>query len=246
MTRYSILNVLICDINREDILLSIKKAIDEDEKLQITTVNNEFVVEAQKNSRFRTVLNNSLAIADSTGIVWAVKYLHKAKITRAPGADLVWDIFNLSSLNKYRIFLLGGKSGTAEQAKQKILRKVRGVHIVGSIDGIEINPEDHNSELLRLINQSKPDIILVALGAPKQDLWISNNQYKIDANVFIGIGGTLDYISGRIGRAPKFLRDIGLEWLFRLFREPSRYKRILKAIFVFPYLVLTRGKEPIT
>ena len=89
MTRYSILNVLICDTSREDILLSIKKAIDEDEKLQIATVNNEFVVEAQKNSKFRTVLNNSLAIADSTGIVWAVKYLRKVKITRIPGADLV-------------------------------------------------------------------------------------------------------------------------------------------------------------
>ncbi|MDH4358536.1 MAG: WecB/TagA/CpsF family glycosyltransferase [Candidatus Berkelbacteria bacterium] len=243
MSKYSVLNVLISDASREDILAMIKKAIDEDEKLQIATVNNEFVVEAQKNSKFRTILNNSLSIADSTGIVWAVKHLHKKTIARIPGADLVWNIFNLSSLNKYRIYLLGGKKDTADLAKQKIIKRIRGVHIVGSIDGVEINPEEHNSELLRQINQSKPDIVLVALGAPKQELWISNNQYKIDANVFIGIGGTFDFISGKIRRAPRFLREIGLEWLYRLVVEPRRYKRIFKAVFIFPWLVLTRGKQ---
>lgn len=253
MKKFDLLGVKIDIVTLDEALKLVLSAIKEKKKVQIATVNNEFIVEAQRNERFMNVLNNSaLSVADSTGVVWAINYLYKEKIPRIPGVDLVEAICRLSADQNLRVYLLGGEEGVALQAKNRLIRKYPGIHIVGARDGIKIPagpPErlEHRSvgqgnlpvELLLEINHSKPDIIFVALGAPKQDIWIANNLKNLNPYVFLGIGGTLDYISGRTPRAPLFLRKIGLEWLFRLLIQPSRFPRIFRATIVFPYLVIS-------
>lgn len=238
--RINILGVEIADISRNEVLHFIDLAISNNKKIQICTVNNEFIIEAQKNEAFKRVLNTSLAIADSSGVVWASSVLHKIKIEKIPGADLVEDIMSQAALKGHRVFLFGGRSGIAHRAKEALMKKYKNIHIVGTIDGDRVENPRETPELIARINETKPDILLVALGAPKQDLWINYNLDLLNANVFVGVGGTLDYISGEIKRAPKAFRKFSLEWLFRLFVEPKRYKRIFRATVVFPWMVFTQ------
>jgi N-acetylglucosaminyldiphosphoundecaprenol N-acetyl-beta-D-mannosaminyltransferase len=236
--KIDILNVLVDDISKADLLDNIDRSIIHDKKCLIYTVNNEFILEAQTNQEFLQTLNNSTySIADSTGIAWAANKLHNKKIERIPGADLFIDLVKISQKKSYGIYLLGAGKGVGEKARQEIEKSFPGVKIVGVKDGIKIDPKENNQEIIDEINSAGAKIVCVALGAPKQEMWISNNANKLSANIFIGIGGTLDYTSGNIKRAPRIFRQTGLEWLFRLMRQPSRYNRIKKALIDFPRLV---------
>ena len=236
--RISILDVLIDDISKEDLLNKIEDFLKRKEKCLIYTINNEFVVEATQNPEFLKILNEStFSIADSAGIVWAAKELHNKKIERIPGANFFLDLSELSQNKKYGIYLLGGEQGVGKKAKLELEKKYPGIVIVGYKDGINIDANVTDNNLINEINLSKPDILCVALGAPKQEMWISNNYKKLNATIFIGIGGTLDFVSGRLKRAPKSFQKMGLEWLYRLTIQPSRYPRIKKALLTFPRLV---------
>ena len=238
MKQINILGINVYSATSEAILDIIGDSIEKSKKLQISTVNNEFILEAQKNSDFRNILNSTLSIPDSSGVVWAAKYLHGEKINKISGADLAYDICRLASSRSYRIFLLGGEKGVAKLAKANLIKMYKTLHIVGDLDGIAIDPSRDDDELISKINRLKCDILFVSLGAPKQELWIARNIDRLNANVFIGLGGTLDYISGRISRAPALMRKLNLEWLYRVLVEPKRLKRILRAVFVFPIKVI--------
>lgn len=235
----NILGVRIDLVSEAEILDEIKNAIVNDRKVQISTVNNEFLVEAQKNKKFKAVLNAShFNICDSTGLCYALKLFYGKKTKRIPGADLFERVCRFCEENSYSVFLLGGKSSVASRAASNLNRKYKNLKIVGVVDGVKIDQNELYPDLIDQINNSAAKVVFVALGAPKQELWIANHLNKINANCFLGIGGTLDYISGEVKRAPSFMRKMGLEWLFRLFRQPSRFKRIWKATVVFPLLVI--------
>jgi len=239
MKTYKLLGVKIDSISYDETLEFILSKIKQNRKAKIATVNNEFIVEAQKNHKFKAVLNKSnLCLPDSTGVVWAIKYLYKEKIERVTGADLTLKLCNLCAQHDLRIYLLGGRRGVGLMAKNNLMKKFPGIHIVGYNDSIKLSSGIAPASLITEINRAKPNIILVALGAPKQELWIANNFNLLRANIFIGVGGTLDYISGRVKRAPEIMRKAGLEWLFRLIVQPSRILRIFRATIVFPYLVI--------
>ncbi len=244
MKSYKILSVKVNSLNYDEIINFITDTISNNKKGRIATVNNEFIVEAQKNREFAASLNNSsLCLPDSTGIVWAIRKLYKAKIIKTPGADLFEKICYLSNKKKFRIFLLGGREGVGSAAKEKIQKKYPGLRVAGAIDGININPLTGNEDIVNSINRANADIVFVALGAPKQELWTTNNMGKVNAHIFMGVGGTLDFISGKTRRAPSWMRKANLEWLFRLFVEPKRIGRIFIALIVFPYLVLVKNTE---
>ncbi|MCX6809524.1 MAG: WecB/TagA/CpsF family glycosyltransferase [Candidatus Berkelbacteria bacterium] len=243
MKTYRLLNSKINALSKKELLDFVDLKIKNNEKAQISTVNNEFLVEANSNEKFQKVLAKSdLSIADSTGVVWAINRLYHDKIDRLPGADIFMSLCELSRNKGYRIFILGGERGAGKQTKQKLIKMFFGIHIVGVIDDVKVNENNQNDEIISEINKARPNIVFVALGAPKQEIWISNFKHLISANIFIGIGGTLDYVSGRVKRAPKFMRELGLEWLFRLFAQPSRIKRIYNATVVFPMLVIMKRK----
>jgi len=242
MKSYKILSVKVDSLNFDEILAFISDTVSSRKKRQIATVNNEFIVEAQKNIEFCRALNSfSLCLPDSAGIVWAVKKLYKDKIDKTPGADLFDKICRLSCEKGFRIFLLGGSKGVASRAKEKMQKKYPSLRVVGTIDGIKVEPQESNKDIVDSINQTNADIVFVALGAPKQELWIARNMDKANACILMGIGGTLDFVSGKIKRAPAWIRKINLEWLFRLVIEPKRFGRILTALIVFPYLVLFKN-----
>lgn len=238
-----IFSVPIQDATKNSVLRLIGDSIRTKNQLHIATVNNEILLQSRKNLEFRTVLRRCFCIADSVGVVWAVKKLYGRRIERIPGADLFYDICADAEKNGWSIFLLGGDPSVAHVAKSKLLDRFPKIKIVGTIDGVTIYPDHGNLLHVSKIKKSEADIVMVALGAPKQELWIANNMKRTKSNVFIGIGGTLDFVSGNVPRAPLWIRQIGLEWLFRLFMQPIRIKRIINALLVFPAQVILYGKR---
>jgi len=239
----------------------------------ITTPNPEFLLEAQKNLKFKKVLNESdINIPDGTGILWAAKYLditkksHSKSIIiikwlyslllvpfcpkyirtilkeRVTGADLMNQICKNAKANNLKIFLLGAKEGTAKKAKQNLEIKYNGIKITGVFSGTP-NIKDE-SVIVEKIKTSKAQVLFVAFGAPKQELWIKRNLKKMpNIRLAIGIGGTFDFIAGIRKRAPKLMQKTGLEWLYRLLQQPSRAKRIYNATIKFSILVLRRNNH---
>lgn len=196
----------------------------------IATPNPEMYVESILHPEFATVLKNtSFNIVDGFGLHCLMR-LFKYPSERITGTDLVKAIFrkNLGS-----VYILGGMPGNYATIK----KKYPNVKLLGYFEGVV--SEDNSKALAQEINELSPDFLLVALGAPKQEKWIVDNLKNIqNVKVAIGIGGAIDYLSGNIKRAPSFVRSMGLEWIYRLFNQPSRYKRIIKAVIVFPILFI--------
>lgn len=238
--RINFLNVGVDDLSHSNILENVGMMVKDKKPHQLVTLNPEMVVLAQKDEEFRKIINQAdLVIADGTGIPWAVKVLTGKKIERIPGADLVTKL-------KGRIFLLGGEEGIARKAGERLKELNHDIDVVGTESGGVITNEKcvtlrikiKNEKLIQKINQVKSDILLVAFGHGKQEKWIYYHKDELNVPVMIGVGGTLDYLAGTARRAPKFLRQLGLEWLWRLFFEPKRWHRIYTAVIKFPILVI--------
>ena len=208
---------------------------------QITTPNPEQVVLAQKDEEFRRVLNEAdLNICDGIGLVWAAKRKLKIKseklkvVNRLSGIDLMLEMCKLAGKKKWKIMLMGGKDGTAEKAARSLEFKIKNYELRIMFDNGALNikkeSKKEREEIISKINKFKPNLLFVAYGAPWQEKWIAKNLPKLKINVAMGVGGTFDYISGWVGRAPQFVRKIGLEWLWRLVREPWRIKRQLSLV----------------
>ena len=197
----------------------------------IATVNPEFLVAAQKDKRFLGLLQKTLNICDGFGIKLLHKLLYGQNITRITGVELAETICEIAAQTSQSVFFLGGQ-GVAEKASQVMQSKYKNLKIAGFLDGDENSFEE--------IQKASPDIILVAFGAPKQEFWIAEKASQIKSiRLAIGVGGTFDFWAGRVHRAPNFMRNIGLEWLWRLLQEPrKRIPRIFRAVIIFPYLAL--------
>jgi N-acetylglucosaminyldiphosphoundecaprenol N-acetyl-beta-D-mannosaminyltransferase len=207
--------------------------------LQVVTVNPEFVVEAQKNLPFRHAINDAaLVVADGMGIVWATRFLRTPVPERITGTDLLPQIARLSASHGYRLYLLGAAPGIAEIAAARLQELAPGVQIVGIYAGSPALEEE--DAIIERLAAASPDIICVAYGAPAQELWINRNLERLPAGVAIGVGGAYDFLSGRQRRAPLGMQRLGLEWLYRLYREPWRWRRML-ALPHAAFLVVLKG-----
>jgi len=183
----------------------------------VFTPNPEIIMLAQKDARLKEILNSSdLTLADGIGVVIASRLLKKPLPERVAGFDYVCRL--LESGRSF--YLFGAKPGVADEAAKRL--RERGVNVVGTHHGYF----DDDSEVISDINAKKPDILLVCLGAPKQEKWIDDNKDRLSVGVCLGVGGTLDVLSGNTKRAPLFFRKCGLEWLYRALSEPSRLFRL--------------------
>jgi len=201
---------------------------------QIVTVNPEFLVVAQKDEEFKKILNEAdLSVPDGFGLKIGAKLSGQKIGERITGVDLTWEMAKLASERGWSIFLLGGKEGIAYKTSKRLKLIHPRLKIAGTYAG---KPDEKG--IVEKINSTKPNILLVAFGAPKQDKFIFNNRAKLNAKVAMGVGGTFDYISEVLPRAPKWMRSLGLEWLYRLIRQPSRIGRIFTAVIWFPLLVI--------
>ena len=210
--------------------------IQEERCRQVVTVNPEFIVTARRNAAFRRVLQDAdLAVADGIGTVLAARILGHVLPERVGGVDLVEQIA-VSASPGTRLFLLGAETGIAVMAGSRLVERNAGLCIAGTYAGSP-RPE-HEDDIVRRIVGARPDVLLVAYGAPAQELWIARNKDRLHVPVCIGVGGAFDFISGRASRAPRFVQRVGLEWLYRLAHEPWRWRRML-ALPRFAVLVLT-------
>lgn len=209
--------------------------------LFIATPNPEMLLEARKNPEFKKILQTTdLNIPDGIGIIFASKIQGTSLLERVTGTDLMQKICQNVQLGT-RIFLLGAAPGVAEKVKKK-LTEDKTLTIVGAFSGTPAS--SHDKELQKIINDARPDILFVAFGAPKQELWLSRNLPHLPSvKIAMGVGGAFDFIAGIRKRAPRFMQKLGLEWLFRLIIEPSRWRRIYNATIKFPIIFLFSRKK---
>lgn len=241
MTKISFLGVKVDKQSRKEALEKVVQMAIDGKKHYIVTPNPEFVILAQEDKEFAKILNRAdLAVPDGIGLVWASKLLYgkdglKERIT---GVDLMADMCQLAAQRNWSVFLLGAKEGVAKKCAQKLELKY-GLRVLGTYSGWADQSEDR--KVRQIINQkigNRPcHFIFVAYGAGKQEKWIERNLAKIPARVAMGVGGSFDFLSGEVRRAPKLIRKLGLEWFWRLVSQPWRWRRQL-ALPKFVFLVL--------
>ncbi len=225
----NVLGVKIDDISMDQALEIVHEWLKGKKKRYIVTPNPEIIVEADKNSRYKSILNDAdLSIPDGIGL----KLSGKIKNTFA-GVDFMEKIISHSGDWASTIGLLGGRKGIAEKAAERLRAKYPGVKIIFAESGGEVDEAGNMTTDYRLPTNVKDgrlksvDLLFVAFGPPKQEFWISKNIKKLDVKVMMGVGGALDYMSGEVPRAPKLIRSLGFEWLFRLIIQPWRVWRQL-------------------
>lgn len=238
--KYEILGVTVDSVPESDVYLTIKRWVTEVGQHQIVTVNPEFVIAARRQQVFRDIINAAdLRICDGIGLVWATRFLYRGKMERLTGVDLTKHLIDQGKAIGARVFLLGGEEGTAAM----LFAKYKNNPIVGALAGgrydVAQNAFADQEQIIRDINASGANILLVALGQVKQESWIAAHLVKMPGiKIAIGVGGTFDYLSGRVRRAPRIFRLLGLEWLFRLIVQPWRAPRIFDATIYFVWLVV--------
>jgi N-acetylglucosaminyldiphosphoundecaprenol N-acetyl-beta-D-mannosaminyltransferase len=212
---------------------------------QIITVNPELVYQAAHDPALRQFINSvELKTADGAGLLWAAKYLKRPLPERITGIDLLYQIFALANRHGYRIFLLGSTKETISKAAANIQQTYPNLNIVGWHDGyFNIgNAADSELAVKEKIKAARPDILIVGMGAPKQDYWITQNKDALGVPLSIGVGGSFDIISGLKKRAPQWIQKIRAEWVYRLLKEPWRIRRQIN-LFKFMWLVRKERHE---
>lgn len=227
-----ILGTAITTATEEEVLEYIFKRLENpSEKFYIVTPNPEILMLATRSKSFQDILNSAtLSLPDGIGVLVAGRILKKQIIGRITGTDLMEKICEKASKKPIAMGFLGGSRGVAERASECLREKYPGLRVVFSSDEWTGPFKEHI------------DILFVALGAPKQEEWIAKNLDTIDVTAAMGVGGAFDYASGKVKRAPVILRKAGLEWVFRLVRQPWRIRRQL----VLPQFVLEVLKERIS
>lgn len=198
-----------------------------DRTYQVCTASPEFVMIAQDDLEFMRVLREAdLCVADGVGLLFAARYLGHPLPERVTGSDGLPLIARRAAREGWTLFLLGAAPGVAEQAAENLIYHNPSLKIVGTYAGSP-SPEEENT-IIQRVNASSADILFVAYGAPKQDKWIARNRDKLNVHVAIGVGGAIDFAAGVIPRAPRWMRRLAIEWLYRLYKQPWRWRRMLR------------------
>lgn len=241
-------------------------AATSDQKCLLATPNNEILLEADKNQALRYFLQTqTLNVPDSHGVIWAMaRSFLSWSLMRSlweliclpwrkkhwqphsqviAGSDLYVQMCERAQEQGWSVFLLGGQGVTPDMNFRKLQCRFPKLRVVGYGDYSPLEKNDHCIQ--NLINKCKPDIVFVAYGCPRQELWLQRNMpHLISVRVGIGIGGSFDFVAGTLKRAPKILQGLGLEWWWRLCVQPSRWGRIFRAVVVFPWVILF-GEKPL-
>lgn len=237
MKNINVLGIRIDGLPMSDVLKLISNTIKAKDHLRIVTANPEILFQAEKDTGFRNLINRAnLILPDGVGIVWAARVLEGAELDRIAGIDLASEIIAAGDTEGWKVFLLGAAVGVAEEAAIILNRKYRNIRFMAHHGYFT---EEEEEEVIAKIRSFEPDVLLVGLGAPKQEKWL--DKYPDLACVNMGVGGTFDVFSGKVERAPGWIRRLGMEWLYRLLSNPSRAKRQK----VLPLFVLKILKQKI-
>ena len=207
----------------------------------ICTPNPEIVMEAQKDKELMGILKEAdMVVPDGIGVVWASKYSEIRLTERVAGYDLGQNLMAELAGTGETFYFFGGAPGVASTAARKMMRKYAGLKVVGVHNGYFDEKEE--KKIIQDINKLSPSILLVGLGAPKQEKWIYDNLRLTGAKVAIGVGGSFDVMAGNVKRAPKIFRKLGLEWFYRLITQPTRWKRMMRLPKFALTVLKTKGR----
>lgn len=220
-----ILGVFIDDVVTDEAVALGLELLDKPGFHYVVTPNPEFILAAKKDDAFRDVLNKAdLALPDGIGVVYASKILGRSLKGRATGVDFAQGLMASMAVTGKKLFLLGAKPGVAEQAAARLTAAHPGLQICGTHNGYF--PKD--GPVVEEIRASGADVVFVCLGAPKQEKWMEKNGDATGVALAVGLGGCLDVFAGNVQRAPELMQKAGLEWLYRLYKEPQRIGRMAK------------------
>lgn len=237
--RIPILGIPVDDVTEDEAMTRIAGMIAAGGPHQVCTVNPEFVMAAQSHAAFRRVLLAAdLNTPDGFGLVLEARRRGTPFRSRVTGVGLAERLAAEAALRGWSLFLLGAAPGVAELAATALQARFEGLRVAGCYAG---SPRHQDEVTIReKITAAQPEVLLVAYGHPRQELWIARNQPLLRVPVAIGVGGTFDYLAGVVVRAPTWMRASGLEWLYRLIRQPQRWQRIMTAV---PGFLLAAWRE---
>jgi len=235
----TILGVPIHRVRMQEALAAMERFIAERTPHLVITADANAVLIALNDPEFHMLIQNAdLITPDGAGLLWAGRYCRQPFPERVSGVDLVWHLVRLSHERGYRLFFLGAAPSVAECARQNLLQQFPNAQIVGAQHGYFC--PDEESALIQQIREAQPDVLLVAMGMPRQEKWAHRHREALGVPVMIGVGGSFDVYAGVVKRAPKWLQNSGLEWLWRLIQDPRKIRKV-RNLPRFAWRVLTQA-----
>ena len=226
---YSVVDILgvpVAALTMREAVAQVQQFIDDKKTTLIATANAEMIMNAQHDAELREILQTAdLVVPDGAGTVWAAHHLGYEMPERVAGYDLVQAVLKEAPKRGDRVFFFGSAPGIAESAKKMAEKLYPGVQVVGVRNGYFTEADEPH--IIEEIRAAKPDILLAALGVPKQEKWLRKYAEQLGVPVSIGVGGTLDVMAGNVRRAPKWIQKAKLEWLFRGMLQPKRAGRLV-------------------
>ena len=225
--RIKILNVPVDAMTMQEAVDTITSRTLAGEQTFVVTANAEIIMMCQENATYNDIVSNKadIVLPDGAGAVWAGRHKGYKVPERVAGFDLYKNLLDQGRKQGMKSYFFGGSPTIADIAKTKVEELYPGVEVVGTHNGY-FKDEDVPG-IIEDINNSGADYLFIALGAPKQENWIMANKDKLKCKLFMGIGGSFDVLAGKMERAPKWMQDASLEWLFRLYKQPSRFMRMM-------------------
>jgi N-acetylglucosaminyldiphosphoundecaprenol N-acetyl-beta-D-mannosaminyltransferase len=228
-------------VTMEEAVARAKKLLTEEGQHIICTPNPEIVMEAQNDKVLMDILHEAdLVVPDGIGVVWASKYSEIRLTERVAGFDLKQNLMADLAATDHTFYFFGGAPGVANTAARKMMKKYPGLKVVGVHNGYFDEKEE--KRIIQDIKEKSPSILLVGLGAPKQEKWIYDNLRLIGAKAAIGVGGSFDVMAGNVKRAPKIFQKLGLEWFHRLITQPTRWRRMMRLPKFALTILKTKGR----
>ncbi|AHG87677.1 glycosyl transferase, WecB/TagA/CpsF family [Gemmatirosa kalamazoonensis] len=232
--------VLIDAVTFNGALDAVTELVERGEGGAVFTPNVDHIVQVEKHQEFHAAYRRaSLTLADGAFVVWATRVLGRPVPAKVSGSDLVWPLVERAAQHGWRVYLVGGRPGAAAEVARRAQRE-HGLNVVGVDDGtVDLSDAESCAASFARARAARPDLVLVAFGSPKQEVWIDRARAAIGPAVAIGVGATFDFLAGHVRRAPAWMSRAGLEWLFRLCQEPRRmWRRYLLRDPVFVLVVL--------
>lgn len=238
MREIKIFNIRIHPLQMSEFLSIIKLNIENENQITQVGVNSATVNELVKNAEFRRAVNNAdLVHIDGMSVVWALRFMGYKVPERVATPDLADEVMKMAEKEKFSIFLLGAKETILLSCKENLLKTFPELEIAGCQNGYYMPEEE--PLIVERINEVKPDIMLIGMPSPQKELFFEKYGYELTAKYILGVGGYFDIVSGYTKRAPKWMQNCGLEWLYRLIQEPRRmWRRYLIGINQFLWIVL--------
>ena len=244
MSRIKFLNTEVDNLTMNEAVQKIEQLILNKKPSYVVTPNVDHIVKLESDKEFQEVYKEAdLILTDGMPLIWISKLKKNPIKEKVSGSDLFPEVCKLAAYKGYKVFLLGAAEGVAAKAAENLKEKYKGLNVVGTYSpsyGFE-KKEHEIQEIIKMINEVKPDILAVGLGAPKQEKFLYNYRKQLNVPISLAIGASIDFEAGNIERAPEWMQHSGLEWFYRLCKEPKRmFKRylvddmkIFKLIFLY-------------